>query len=142
MGKYAAENGLASNPDSSHPERKWFLSGWEGPGYEAKNGPARVVRHFSRILDRKVPVTTARRLKSASDETAMARQSMQWIQPSISNNNQRNRVERTERKNRWCSSMDRRRPSLDTGCTVGVYGGRRYGTRRFSTSIDNDRVSI
>ena len=29
--------------------------------------------------------------------------------------------------------MDRRRPSLDMGCTVGEYGGRRYGTHRFST---------
>ena len=37
--------------------------------YAAKNRPARAVRHFSRILDRKVPVTTARRLKSASDES-------------------------------------------------------------------------
>lgn len=32
--------------------------------YAAENGPARAVRHFSSILDRKLPETTARRLKS------------------------------------------------------------------------------
>ena len=41
--------------------------------YAAENGPARAVQHFSRILDRKLLETTARRLKaevliSASDE--------------------------------------------------------------------------
>ena len=32
--------------------------------YAAENEPARTVRHFSKILDRKLPETTARRLKS------------------------------------------------------------------------------
>ena len=32
--------------------------------YAAENGPARAVRHFSKILNKKLPETTARRLKS------------------------------------------------------------------------------
>ena len=36
--------------------------------YAAENGPAKATRHFSQLLGRKVPETTARRLKSDKDE--------------------------------------------------------------------------